>query len=267
MPAEADTERYIWTLLTRDFYWQLPASFAVRIYGSASAPGGQAKFQVFEVAVAAIFARLRPEYDWYVTPNRPDGGLDFVGRQAFLEDATLGIAAGITVGGQCKKRTHVNDVVHEVAGSLARMASTVNPTFFVVALSARLNRERVEEARRILEQTHHRHCHILDRQQLEGLMHENLALLNEILHEALTDQEVADVLSYFTSSERTPPAVSIDVEVGRRQFSGVPFTITLNARSPTPFQNGTRLRWIAQEETVAVISPIGAGTGGIELLR
>ena len=105
-----------------------------------------------------------------MTPHRPDGGVDFVGHQQFLDDTSLGIAASITVGGQCKKRSTVDDIVGEVAGSLARMALTLNPTFFVVALSARLTRALVQKARAILENVHHRHCHILDRSQIEGLI-------------------------------------------------------------------------------------------------
>ena len=47
-------ERYVWELLTRDFYWQVPAEFAVKVYGESSGP---TRLQVFEVAVAATFAR------------------------------------------------------------------------------------------------------------------------------------------------------------------------------------------------------------------
>jgi len=268
VPAETEAEQLVWSLLTRDFYWQLPHDFAVQLYGEAGPASSPTKFQIFEVATAAIFARLRPEYAWYVTANRPDGGLDFIGRQAFLEDAALGIAAAVTVGGQCKKRTRVNDIVQEVAGSLARMASTVNPTFFVVALSARLNRDRVDDAQRILEQTHQRHCHILDRQQLEGLMHEHLEVLEEILRQALTDQEIEDVLAYFEATELAQPKVSIDVEAPRRVLAGVPFTVTLSFRSPTPAARNDRLRWTPHaHEAVTLISPIDADAGGVELFH
>jgi hypothetical protein len=171
MRSESLEERRVWDLLARNFYWRVPPNFTVKVLGRSNVVNpAPARLQVFEIVVATIFAHLRPEYDWYVTPNLPDGGLDFVGQGRFLEDAELGIAAAITVGGQCKKRTRVTDIVSEISGSLARMSSTINPTFFVVALSARVTRTRLINARRILEDTHRRHCHILDREQIEGLI-------------------------------------------------------------------------------------------------
>jgi hypothetical protein len=270
--AETDAERRVWDLLTRDFYWELPADFAVKLYGGADSPGGETKLQLFEVAVAAIFARLRPEYEWYVTPNRPDGGLDFVGRHGFLEDEALGIAAAITVGGQCKKRSRVDDIVGEVAGSLARMASTINPTFFVVALSARLNRDRVEDAREILERTHQRHCHILDREQIEGLIHEHLTAVDRLLRRGLGDDEVREVLEYFESNRGARPSVTLDVAAPDRVLGGVPFNVTLTVRSLTAGARGSRLWWRPssgvdlEADPVALIAPMGADApSGVEL--
>jgi hypothetical protein len=270
--AETEAERRVWELLTRDFYWQLPADFGVQLYRDSGAPDGPAKLQVFEVTVAAIFARLRPEYDWYVTPNRPDGGLDFVGQHRFLEDEALGIAAAITVGGQCKKRTRVNDIVGEIAGSLARMATTINPTFFVVALSARLNRDRVDAARAILERTHQRHCHILDRHQIEGLIHDHLPVVDAILREGLGDEEVRDVFDYFEVRQAARAPISAEVAAPARVLTGVPFSVTVTVRSFMASTPGSRLWWRpggagSEAERVTLIGPVGAdGAAGIPLV-
>jgi hypothetical protein len=261
--TETKTERRTWDLLTRDFYWQVPDDFAVKVFGSSDKTQGRTRLQVFEVAVAAIFARLRPDYEWYVTPNRPDGGLDFVGRQRFLEDQALGIAAAITVGGQCKKRTTVNDVVAEVAGSLARMAVTLNPTFFGVALSARLERRRVDQARVIIERTHQRHCHILDRRQIEGLMRENMGVVTEILREGLSTIEVGEVLAYFQAGGDLASVEAVDVSVPERVLAGVPFSATVRVRSSLAASDATRLWWRAARASddgpiVGLIGPVGA---------
>jgi hypothetical protein len=271
-----DAERRVWELLTRDFNWQLPDDFAVKLFGDAPADK-HVRLQVFEVVVAAIFARLRPEYEWFVTPNRPDGGLDFVGRQSFLANRALDIDAAVTVGGQCKKRTRVGDIVGEVAGSLARMATSVNPTFFVVALSARLSAKRVEEAQKILENSYQRHCHILDRQQIEGLIVQQLPAVQEILREALTEGEEGEVIEYFCDQQAAQPSVGYDVTGMERVLAGVPFTIKLDVYSLLAATPGSRLWWRpgdhdreseATSSLVSLIGPIAAdGPNGIPLHR
>jgi hypothetical protein len=273
MSVEAHAEHHVWELLARDFVWQVPVGFPVKVFSSSGAADGPTKLQIFEVAIAAIFARLRPDYEWYVTPNRPDGGLDFVGRQQFLQDDALGIAAAITVGGQCKKRTNVNDIVAEVAGSLARMAATINPTFFVVALSARLAQSRVEKAREILEKTHQRHCHILERRQIEGLFREHLVVVEEILLQSLSDREVRDVLDYFSDRRTTAPLHSIGVAATDRALAGVPFSVTVTVRSLVVSSSSARLWWRSaqaidgDEPRVILIGPIGVdGPAGIDLV-
>jgi hypothetical protein len=220
-----------------------------------------------------MFAHLRPEYDWYVTPNLPDGGLDFVGQGLFLEDAELGIAAAITVGGQCKKRNRVTDIVSEISGSLARMSSTINPTFFVVALSARVTRARLINARRILEDTHRRHCHILDREQIEGLICDLLGVVDPIFRESLSDPELQEVRNYFGTRRTKPSGGTIDAVVPAKVLAGVPFRIGLSLQSPSLALRGTRLWWkpdcsetnVLSDAPVTLIGPIGADSElGIE---
>jgi hypothetical protein len=265
------SERRVWELLTRDFYWQLPADFPVKLLEDGAAK--HARLQVFEVAVAAIFSRLRPEYEWFVSPNRPDGGVDFVGRQSFLTYGALDIDAAVTVGGQCKKRTRVGDIVGEVAGSLARMATSINPTFFVVALSARLSAKRVEEAEKILESTYQRHCHILDRQQIEGLIVQELPVVHEILKEALSEDEVKEVIAYLRDRHVLQPSMDYEIRGAERVLAGVPFTVELDLCSVLAATSDSRLWWTADEAEatsglVSLIAPIAAdGPAGIPLHR
>lgn len=265
MTRESDEERRVWTLLTRDVRWRPPESLGVKVLEAEDADGeANVRLQLFEVAVAAIFARMRPDYEWYVSPNRPDGGLDFVGRNRFLVDETLGIAAAITVGGQCKKRTHVNDIVQDVGGSLIRMAASLNPTFFVVAFSARLTRTRVEEARRLLEQVHHRHCHILDREQIEGLFQDHLPLVEAVLAAGLSEDELDDVRAYLAAQPRSTALVDAQITSPDRVLAGVPFTVTLTLRSPIAAAPGARLWWRptvdgdVEDAPLTLIGPIGA---------
>jgi hypothetical protein len=243
-----------------------------RSRGTDSVP---VRLQVFEIAVAAISAHLRPEFEWYVTPNLPDGGLDFVGQGRFLEDKELGIAAGITVGGQCKKRSQVKDIVGEISGSLARMAATINPTFFVVALASRLTQSRVTEARRILELAHGRDCHILDRRQIEGLISDHLVVIDPILRESLSVAEKRAVVDYFASQRKEPSGVSIDVRAPARVLAGVPFRVHLSVQSPLLASHRTRLWWKSKSDgrnglnnpSLTVIGPIGVDSaGGIDCL-
>lgn len=271
MATGTKREQHVWELLTRDFYWDPPAEFAVRVYGASEARSTPAKLQIFEVAVASIFASLRPDYEWYVTPNRPDGGLDFVGENHFLHDEALGIAAAIKVGGQCKKRNKVNDIVAEISGSLLRMADASNPTFFVVALSATLNPKRVEDARKILERSLQRHCHILDRHQLEGLIGDHLPVVTEILREGLSTEETEDVLDYFDAHKDGRARGSVTAIAPGRVLAGVPFSVSVGVRSSLISAPGARLWWrgpggASTSEVITLIGPMGADLPtGVEL--
>jgi AAA ATPase domain len=260
--AETKIEKRAWELLTHDFYWEPPADFGVMVYRKTKAPAAPAKLQIFEVAVAAIFSRLRPEYKWCVTPNLPDGGSDFIGRQQFLKDEALGIAAAITVGGQCKKRGTVGNIVNEISGSLVNMVATLNPTFFVVALSARLTESRIEKGRARLEEVLRRDCHILARSQIEGMFNDHLSVLEEILHAGLPDDDqISDVLDYLDTRPKSRPR-SVTVLAPTKVLAGVPFSVTIKVRSPTP--STSRLWWkpddaAAEENTsITLISPVGA---------
>lgn len=279
---KASAERRAWDLLTRNFESELPPHLGVKIYAVSGTPPARGKFQIFEVVVAAIFARLRPDCDWEVTPNRADDGLDFIGKHQFLQYEPLDIEAAITVGGQCKKkeaargRTKVGDVIGLVGSSLLRMAARHDPTFFVVALSARVEPALIADARETFEGQLKRHCHILDRVQLEGLIRDHLPLVVEILREArdsgtgLSDADVRDVVRYFESYQQTPPPDAVTVADLPPARAGEPFRVNLTVRSWLASAPGARLRWerptASDPEALRLIGPVGVEhERGVEL--
>ncbi len=264
-----DIESHVWNLLTKDFRWQLPDDFTVSLHGDTAGTEKSARLQLFEVAIAKVFACLRPEYEWSVSENRPDGGLDFIGKHTFLADKDLGIAAAVTVGGQCKKRTRVDDIVDAISGSLAKMASSANPTFFVVAFSAQLRRARVDRAREVLEETHRRHCHILDRRQIEGLFRENISVLDDIFRVALSEEERDCVLAYFDAGQGREPEFTITVSKPDRVLAGVPFSVTLTLEFPLMSSSVTNLRWSPSglDGDLTLIGPIGADQSSGAFIR
>ncbi|HVT17872.1 MAG TPA: AAA family ATPase [Thermoanaerobaculia bacterium] len=227
--SNADGKR-VWELMTSNFRWSRDSLTALRISlrsGTHAPRAREVKLQLFEVVVAAVFARLRPDYDWWVTPNLPDAGVDFVGRGAFLTSKELGIDAAITIGGQCKKREHVKDVVGELSGSLLRMAEALHPTFFVAALSASLTAKRIAEATRTLENTLQRHCHILDRRQLEGLIAANLAAVSPVIQEALSKTDAEYLLAYFGQQPDRLEALTVRVVGPTSVLAGEPFRVRI----------------------------------------
>lgn len=256
MSAPTQAERRVWELLTRDFRWRLPPGLGVGLRGGTSAEQ-PVKLQVFEVVVAAIFARLRPDYDWFVTPNQPDGGLDFWGRQPFLEDETLGIAAAITVGGQCKKRSGKASIVEMIGGSLINLSAKQRPTFFVVALSAPLSEARIRAAKKAAEDALRLHCHILDRRQIEALIREHLPVLRTIVEAALPPAEIDEVITYFESGELA--GLEVGVSAPTRVLAGMPFTVSLTVRSASVDHARVWWRPGPDAESVALLSPIDAG--------
>ena len=262
MSAESD-EKKVWDLLTRNFYWETPEEFGISLYDVTEHRSGPTRLQVFEVVVAAIFARVRPDYVWSVTPNRPDGGLDFVGKNRFLHDETLGISAAITVGGQCKMRSDPKNLVHEVSGSLVNMMMTVKPTFFVVALSSRVSQERIETAVARVQTAFNLDCHILDRDQIEGLMVEHLSVVGEVVSQALSAEDAAEVLAYFHTRDTRPLEQLVEVAKPANVLAGEPFQV--QARVTVASLAGDSLRvWWRPTSGVEAAGAILLGPPGAE---
>jgi|GEM_PF-2613989 len=260
----AAQERRVWDLLTQDVEWKVPAGESIQIRDRKGGVLASARLQVFELAVTTVLAEIRPEFAWSVTPNRPDDGVDFVGVHQFLDDRDLGISAAITVGGQCKKRTRVDDVIAEIAGSLIRMADVLNPTLFVVALSARLSRARVERARGMLERQCRRDCHILDRTQIEGLMVEYLDVFSRVLTNTLAPTECNEVFSYFERLGPVAPPPSLSIRAPARALGGEPFRVHVAVRWALASHPSARLWWRPPSDfdagTLTLIGPVGADT-------
>lgn len=108
-----------------------------------------------------------------------------------------------------------------------------------------------------------RHCHILDRPQIEGLIHEHFEVVDEILREALTHEQGVAVRSYF--EERVRPASSIDVAAPDRVLAGLPFGVRIAVRSSIASAPDARVWWRpggsgdADAPPVRLIGPVGAG--------
>jgi hypothetical protein len=257
---EATREDRAWQVLTRDVRWPFPTSQRLKVRADPASLTGRTKFQLFELLVPSILAALRPDYNWEVSPNRSDdNGSDFWGVHHFLEDETLGISAAITIGGQCKIRSgRVRNVVHLVAGSITDMLATADPTVIVVALSASLDRSRIDAARQRLERVVGRQCHILDRRQIEGLMGAHWHVVEDVLRPALTQDELADMLVYLDSRLRERTAV--ETHAPRRVLGGVPFRISVALIAPGAANVELRLRWLGppDAEGPVLVAPAAA---------
>jgi hypothetical protein len=271
LTQDSDTGKQIWSLMAKDFYWSRDALRELRV--KVHSPAGnlspeEVKLQPFEVIVAAVFAQLRPDYDWWVTPNRPDGGVDFIGRGVFLTSKELGIDAAITIGGQCKKRGKVKDVVGELSGSFVRMAQTLHPTLFVAAFSAPLTAKRVADARRILEAALQRHCHILDRHQLESLIGANLTAAKPIIRQAFTRKDADFILEYFRKQAGSVPTLTVRVSAPSSALAGESFSVRLQISRSSISDNSLRLRWHPStgQSAAMLVAPLAADSkGGLPL--
>jgi hypothetical protein len=262
--AAIDTTKRVWAHLVHDFYWSQNALRRLRVgvrMKDEKPPPERVKLQPFEVIVAAVFARLRPDYEWWVTPNRPDGGVDFIGRGVFLNSKELGIDAAITIGGQCKKRERVGDVVGELSGSFSRMAVALDPTFFVAAFSATLTPKRVSEARAVLERAHQRHCHILDRDQVEGLIASHLSAAEPVIREAFSSEDADFVLEYFKSKDAATSMVHVKVLAPPSTLAGESFHVAMQITRNSLSDSSFRVRWTPQSGSPAagaLVTPVAA---------
>lgn len=257
--------------MVTDFPWSRDALRELRVGlrspTRASLPH-TVNLQPFEVIVAAVFAKLRPDYDWWVTPNRKDRGLDFLGKTVFLTSKELGIDAAITIGGQCKKRSPKKDLVNELAGSFIKMARTHHPTFFVAAFAAALNPKRIAEAKQDLEHELRRHCHILDRPQLENLIGANLNAAEPIIRQAFSPTDAEYVLKYFDAQSGNKRSVDIQGFAPTSVLAGESFRLRLKILSSSLSVDQFRLVWSPslQRQSAILIAPLGAASSdGVEL--
>lgn len=255
--------KHVWELMVTDFYWSREALAKLRV-GLRSTTGAtspaKVKLQPFEVIVAAVFAQLRPDYDWWVTPNRADRGVDFMGRGVFLSSRELGIDAAITIGGQCKKRGPRKDIVNELSGSFVKMERTHHPTFFVAAFAAPLTSKRIIQAKEDLERAFHRHCHILDRPQLESLISANLIAVKPIIRQAFDRKDADYVLNYFEQQAGPKAALDLQLFAPSSVLAGESFRVRLQISSSCISENSFRLRWnpSSHQQSAMLLAPLGA---------
>jgi hypothetical protein len=263
LPKERPQERQIWELLVKDFRPGNLEKLGVKERAGAKRASKPPKFQIFEVITAAIFADLCPDYDWYVTPNGGDGGLDFWGSRPFLIEPTLGIEAVVSVAGQCKKRGRVEEVVRLVGGDLLLMDFHNSPTFFFFVISSRLSKKRVKKARKVLQHGH-KHCHILDRKQIEALMHDHPLPVERVLREAhLKGGEIQNVLSYLLAYQETRLPEAVTVSVDQRSLAGEPVNVDIEVNLPFAWASDLRLAWRPSvsgdlDREVVLLDPVGA---------
>ncbi len=247
----------VWSRLCSDVRWteEELEEFCLHTSGG-DAPG---KYQVFEIAVAAVMARLRPDFSWEVTRNQADHGIDFVGRGEFLNSKTLGIEASLLVGGQCKKREKPKALVDELAGSLLKMGRELHPTFFIAAVSARLSGARISAARQTLEGELRRHCHILDRGKIEALFRRHHDVVSTLLRKALSKEDAENILSYLWS--RTVPEARFDFVTRNddRLVTGAPVLVDVKmTHNGLESTDKVHLVWKPKEDSaVRLISPLG----------
>ncbi|MGE5281790.1 MAG: AAA family ATPase [Chloroflexota bacterium] len=253
---ETPAEQRAWELLIENFRWDPPEDLGITVRRQGDAPKGPAYLQIFEAAITATFARLRPDYEWQVTPLSGDGGVDFVGTQSFLTHDAYGIAAAITVGGQCKKHQNYSGLVHhDIFGPLSDMAETISPTFFVVAFSAHVSEQQVETARQRVEKFLQRDCHILDRPQVEGLLVDHLPVLEQVLAASDLDQhQVQEIRDYFSTLPRAGRARVVAVETPEDARAGESFSVEVKVRSSAAA--ATRLRWRPTRRGDGEVAPV-----------
>lgn len=253
-------EASVWALMTRDVYRSAQdlGRVGLQPYAQSSVALRESeKYQIFEVVTAAIFARLKPEYSWSVSPNRPDGGVDFVGCGPFLKSEFLGIDASIIVGGECKKRSPAN-ALDALRSSILKMCDTLHPTFVIGVVSAPLSPKRITATKDLLERQLRRHCHIFDRRQIEGLIADQIDLLADILNGALDTEAAKTVLDYFGSLRGSRLEARVDPSTVAAA-TGWPLCVPVQIRHVSPGCI-VRVRWLGGDKDIRCISPSGADT-------
>ncbi|MEJ2002826.1 MAG: hypothetical protein P8X77_15850, partial [Maritimibacter sp.] len=255
-------ETLVWNQLCSDVRWSAEEleEFCLHTYGDK----GPGRYQVFEVAVAAVMARLHPDFEWEVTRNQADHGIDFVGRGEFLNSKILGIEASLVVGGQCKKREKPKALVDELAGSLLKMGRELHPTFFIAAVSARLSASRIFDARLTLEGELRRHCHILDRGKIEALFRRHDDVVAPLLRKALPSEDAEKILAYLHGRADSTARFDFHTRSVDRLVTGAPVVVDVKMTHGGLEPSDTvQLEWRPKSvSAVSLISPVGYERNG-----
>lgn len=261
MPDNETPERRAWRLLTGCFTWQAGDELPVAVRRTSGVEVESARLQFFEVLMAVIFARLEPDFDWYVTPVQGDGGIDFVGTYHFLTDERLGISAAMKVVGQCKKQETVRDLRMTVAPSMMQIAGRpLNPMLVVFALSAHVTATQIETVQKEVEAAHRHRCEILDRTRIEQLVHDHADVVHDLLSRTLGPEEAADVVTYFQASTAAAPRIDPTPPPGVR--AGHVFSVPVAIQSSAAALRGSRLTWRSRRDviTATLVAPMSAMT-------
>ena len=263
--GDSESEDSVWILMAQSVSWSRTQLETLGIQlGSPREPLSRTTLvlRISDVIIAAVFASIRPDYAWWIDSDEAaGGGAIFVGRGVFLKSEALGIDAAITIGGRCKRREAVEDVVGALSGNLLRIEEAIHPTLFVAAFAAKLASARIEEARRTLESTLRRNCHILGRQQVESLVSYNLPTAEHVLRLALKGREAEYTLDYFRGRASFGAAPRVEVLAPSAALAGEPFRLNLSvSRSSISFDT-VQLRWqhpAKEKSAVLLLGPIEA---------
>ena len=123
------------------------------------------------------------------------------------------------------------------------MARTHHPTFFVAAFAAPLNAKRIAEAKEDLEHELRRHCHILDRSQLESLIGANLSAVKPIVRHAFGRKDADFVLNYFDQKSEPTPQLDLLVVCPPSVLAGESFRVRVKIARRSISANSFRLNW------------------------
>jgi hypothetical protein len=264
MAGNRRTEEYrVWEILTKDVAWSIEQ---LRVFGLESNSRGTElqTYQIFEILVAYLFSKLHEDYDWTVTKKGRDQGIDFVGTTNFIKSNALSIHATLTIGGQCKKRENPSELLNELGGGVIKMSAALQPAYVVIALSAKVSKNRIMNARRDIEKVTQRNCYILDREQIEGLFAAHLQHFQFLIAAALSEEDRSYVLRYFTN--RSPWSVGLSTIPAERLLvrAGTYFQIKVVADYLGQPANNLSVIWHPDEaspvDAMMLISPVGLDT-------
>ena len=254
-------EKEIWERMVYNFRLteEELEQFGLRLYLSeGKKPQESYSFQLFEVVVAAIFARMKPDYSWSVTPRGGDGGIDFVGRYTFLHSKFLDIEAHITIGGQCKKHERGKNVDGSLLASVADMQDNIDPHLYLLVVSSNMTKRNLEVLDRRLKKIA-THYSIFKRPDICALIKYNSNISYRIFDKALDKEDYNKVRNYFESFFVKKDIVEFTAESPESVLAGEVFFVNLHLRSPLLNNIEIRVCWNkpnSDSHYITLVSPI-----------
>lgn len=234
------------------------------------------RYQLLEVAVGLVMARLQPDFEWTVTPIQGDQGIDFLGVRKLFEVQGLDFASYEVIAGQCKRAKGKIRIEKELSYDVFRITEVAKPSHVILALAAPASKKQQEEARARFINRFHRPFTFFGLLELDFLFRRHLSDLVPLFEKGLKPERSAELIRHFSSARpQGHRAPTVRVRSPSTGATGVPFELRIDFEAGATTTEEVYWSWTSptlpmagsEVATLRLISPVSADRAPGQLLQ